>query len=80
MCRACGTHIACEQSYEILFGRNGRKILVDIFMIAASKQNVIKFRVFWDVAPCNHSEVDRRFRDAYCLHHQEIAEAGLNNI
>jgi hypothetical protein len=27
-------------------------------------------RVFWDVAPCSHTEVDRRYRGAYCLHHQ----------
>jgi hypothetical protein len=26
-----------------------------------------KFRVFWDVAPCSHVEVNRRFRGAYCL-------------
>jgi hypothetical protein len=30
----------------------------------------MKFRVFWDVAPCSHIELDRRFRGAYCLHHQ----------
>jgi hypothetical protein len=30
----------------------------------------MKFSVFWDVAPCSHVEVDRRFRRAYCLHHQ----------
>jgi hypothetical protein len=30
----------------------------------------MKFRLFWDVAPCSHVEVDRRFRGAYCLHHQ----------
>jgi hypothetical protein len=30
----------------------------------------MKFRVFWDIAPCSHVEVDRRLRDAYCLHHQ----------
>jgi hypothetical protein len=30
----------------------------------------MKFTVFWDVAPCSHVEVDRRFRGAYCLHHQ----------
>jgi hypothetical protein len=29
----------------------------------------MKFRVFWDVAPCSHVVVVRRFRDAYCLHH-----------
>jgi hypothetical protein len=31
----------------------------------------MKFRVFWDVEPCGHVEVDRRFRGAYCLHHQK---------
>jgi hypothetical protein len=30
----------------------------------------VKFRVFWNLAPCSHVEVDRRFRSAYCLHHQ----------
>jgi hypothetical protein len=24
---------------------------------------------FWDIASCSLVEVDRRFRDAYCLHH-----------
>jgi hypothetical protein len=32
----------------------------------------LDFRVFWDVAPCSHVEVDRRFRGAYCLHHRPI--------
>jgi hypothetical protein len=35
-------------------------------LTAASRQ----FRVFWDIMLCSHVEVDRRFRDAYCLHHQ----------
>jgi hypothetical protein len=26
--------------------------------------------VFWDIPPCSLIEVDRRFRSAYCLHHQ----------
>jgi hypothetical protein len=26
--------------------------------------------VVWDVAPCSLVEVDRRFRDDYCLRHQ----------
>jgi hypothetical protein len=30
----------------------------------------IKFRVFWDIVPCSHVEVDRRFRGPYYLHHQ----------
>jgi hypothetical protein len=30
----------------------------------------MKFRVSWDVAPYNLTGMDRRFRGAYCLHHQ----------
>jgi hypothetical protein len=35
----------------------------------------LKFRVFWDVAPCSHIEVGRRFRGAYYLYHQGDDEA-----
>jgi len=31
----------------------------------------MKIRAFWDVAPCSLG-VDRRFRGAYCLHHQGV--------
>jgi len=30
----------------------------------------MKFRVFWDVLPCSQVDIDRRFKSAYCLHHQ----------
>jgi hypothetical protein len=30
----------------------------------------MKMIVFWDVAPCSLVDSDRRFRVAYCLHHQ----------
>jgi hypothetical protein len=30
----------------------------------------MKFRDFWDVAPCSIVGEDPRFRDAYCLHRQ----------
>jgi hypothetical protein len=30
----------------------------------------MKMAVFWVVAPCNLVEVHRRFRGAWCLHHQ----------
>jgi hypothetical protein len=30
----------------------------------------INMTSFLDTAPCNLVEVDRRFRRAYCLHHQ----------
>jgi hypothetical protein len=26
----------------------------------------MKMTAFWDIAPCNLTEVDRRFRDVYC--------------
>jgi hypothetical protein len=29
-----------------------------------------KTTAFWDIAPCILVEIDRRFRGAYCLHHQ----------
>jgi hypothetical protein len=35
-----------------------------------NKERRNKFRVVWDVAPCSHVEVDRRFAGVYCLHHQ----------
>jgi hypothetical protein len=33
--------------------------------ISGSHGAIMKFRVFWDVAPCSHVEVYRRFIDAY---------------
>jgi hypothetical protein len=30
----------------------------------------MKIRAFWDAAPCNLVGADRRFKGAYCLHHQ----------
>jgi hypothetical protein len=32
----------------------------------------MKMAVFWDVAPCSLVDIDRRFRCAYCLHHQAL--------
>jgi hypothetical protein len=28
-------------------------------------------QAFWDITPCSLVEVDLRFRDAYCIHHQD---------
>jgi hypothetical protein len=36
--------------------------------------------VFWDVAPCSLIDTDRRFRGAYCLHHQGSRSKNLNYI
>jgi hypothetical protein len=30
----------------------------------------MKFRVFWDLAPCIHVVADRPCRGVYCLHQQ----------
>jgi hypothetical protein len=30
----------------------------------------MSIRAFWDAAPCSFVGVDRRFKGAYCLHHQ----------
>jgi hypothetical protein len=45
------------------------------------RMNYVRFQVLpaasmnltdvWDVAPCSLVEVDRRFRGAYCLEHQD---------
>jgi hypothetical protein len=37
-------------------------------VLKASSINMI---AFWNIAPCSPVEVDRRFRGAYCLHHQD---------
>jgi hypothetical protein len=39
----------------------------------------MKFRVFWDVAPCSLG-VDRRLRGAYCLHHQGPDDGGSTHL
>jgi hypothetical protein len=33
----------------------------------------IKMAAFWDVAPCNLVDIDRRFGGAYCPHHHDEA-------
>jgi hypothetical protein len=43
---------------------------VGTFTERVERSSSLKFRVFWDVAPYSHVEVDRHFRGAYCLHHQ----------
>jgi hypothetical protein len=56
------------------FGRNLASVPVKLFsrlIYLKRKCITVKFRVFLDVAPCIHVEVDRRFRGAYCLYHQD---------
>jgi hypothetical protein len=44
---------------EIVCGEFLDFVTFQLPMVASTK-----FRVFWDVAPCSHIEVDRRFRGA----------------
>jgi hypothetical protein len=45
--------------------------MIQVRSVAMLKQILcMTFRVFYDVAPCSHVEVDRRFRGTYFLHHQ----------
>jgi hypothetical protein len=30
----------------------------------------VEITAFWDTSPCSLLEADRRFRGAYCLHHE----------
>jgi hypothetical protein len=39
-----------------------------------------KMAVFRDVAPCSLVEVCRRFRGAFCLHHQNNDDGGNKNL
>jgi hypothetical protein len=34
----------------------------------------------WDVAPCSHVEVDRRFRGAYCLYHHRPDDGSSTHL
>jgi hypothetical protein len=35
--------------------------------ICNNGEYILKVRLFWDMAPCSHIEVDQRFRGVYCL-------------
>jgi hypothetical protein len=38
----------------------------------------IKGTAFWDMSLCSHGEENRRFRDAYCFHHQDDDDRPCN--
>jgi hypothetical protein len=46
-----------------------RKLSNDTIICFASL-NSHEMTAFWDIASCSLTEVDRRFRGAYCQHHQ----------
>jgi hypothetical protein len=48
---------------------NSREYCTTVRFKVLTEANM-KMAAFWDVAPCSLVEVDRRFRDAHCLHHQ----------
>jgi len=61
-------HVVPKPWYTTKYMEQQTKITYVRFQVLTAAS--MKFRVFWDVAPCSHVEVDRRFRGAYCLHHQ----------
>jgi hypothetical protein len=44
---------------------------IKFFTNLGRSRTKILFRVFWDVAPCSHIEVGRRFGSAHRHHHQD---------
>jgi hypothetical protein len=53
----------------IIVGKTGKTRESDVrFQVFTAAS--MKFRVFWDTAPYIQLKMDRRFRGAYCLHHQ----------
>jgi hypothetical protein len=49
-----GERVDCDELYQI--------VRLQVFMAPDTK--------IWDVVSCSLVRVDRRFRGAYCLHHQ----------
>jgi hypothetical protein len=50
------------------------------YEISGSHGDEYDYIVFWDVAPCSHVEVNRRFRDTYCLHHHSDNDRGSTHF
>jgi hypothetical protein len=38
----------------------------------------MEMTVLWDVAPCSLVEICRRFKSAYCLHHQDTSKMSVD--
>jgi hypothetical protein len=47
-----------------------RFIIIRVSLNWVNSLETKKMTVFWYVAPCSLLEIDRRFRGAYCFHHQ----------
>jgi hypothetical protein len=54
------------------------RIMDFVHRLMIKKQQRLE-RAFWDVTPCSLAGVDRRFRGAYCLHHQGDEISYKNN-
>jgi hypothetical protein len=52
----------------------------DVCVIRILTAAYMKLRVFWNVAPCSHVEVDRRFRGSYYLHNQDDDDRGNTHL
>jgi hypothetical protein len=54
-------------------------IIIEVLFHVLTVEN-IKMRAFWDIAPCGLEESHRRFRCAYCLHHQADDDGGSTHF
>jgi hypothetical protein len=67
-------YVECLLYIDDIFLRYDLRVMalsrIQCCKVVTKHTQTLKFRVFWDVTPCSHVEVERSFRRAYCLHHQ----------
>jgi hypothetical protein len=62
-----------DVAYTLHFQENQDFLLFTIYLIVrvhVLTEAIMKMMAFWGIALCGLVEVNRRFRGAYCLHHQ----------
>jgi hypothetical protein len=58
-----------QQGLALCLGIKAVERQCETFRTYQTKRSM-KMAVVWNVAPCSLVEIDRRFRGAYCPHHQ----------
>jgi hypothetical protein len=56
---------SCFYDFEFLSSNSSNPVRFQVITAVS-----VKMTAFWDIAPRSLVEVNRRFRGAYCLHHQ----------
>jgi hypothetical protein len=67
MSSSCNTHYPFSSVRQLLPFFRFRHFLQNSVL---KHLQLVNMTAFWDIAPSNLVGVDRRFRGAYCLHHQ----------